>query len=66
MKKENLKIILEIDKLGDFDLEVINGNGKNCLQASQKLESVLGIVSNRKFKPEYRLVRQTNKTQLRN
>lgn len=66
MKKENLEIILEIDKLGDFDLEVINGNGKNCLQASQKLESALGIVSDRKFKPEYRQTQQINKTQLRN
>ncbi len=66
MKKENLEIILEIDQLGDFNLEVINGNGKNCLQASAKLESALGIVNKRKFKPEYRQIQQSNKTQLRN
>lgn len=62
MKKE-LEIILEVDELGDFNLEVINGNGKNCLEATKKLEETLGTVNDRKFKPEYRQQNQINNTQ---
>ncbi len=64
MKKQELEIILEVDELGNFNLEVVNGDGKNCLQATQKLEKVLGVVHKRNFKPEVRQnekINQTNK-----
>lgn len=67
MKKQELEIILEVDNLGDFNLEVLNGDGKNCTKATEKLEEVLGIVKDRKFKPEYRQKQKINNTnQLRN
>lgn len=53
MKKE-LQIILEIDENGYFNIEVFNGDGKNCVEATKKLEDVLGVVNDRKFKLEYR------------
>lgn len=65
MKKE-LEIILEIDIDGDFNIEVIGGNGKNCVDATKKLEEVLGTVDNRKFKPEYRQTNQTLNNRIRN
>jgi len=66
MKKQELEIILEVDELGDFNLEVLNGDGKNCLEATKKLEQVLGVVNDRKFKPEYRQNQQKQINRLRN
>lgn len=62
MSKQELEIILEVDELGNFNLEVVNGDGKNCLQATQKLEKVLGVVNDRKFKPEVRQNQKINQT----
>ncbi|NCO76668.1 MAG: DUF2997 domain-containing protein [Cyanobacteria bacterium] len=65
MKKE-LEIMLEVDENGDFNIEVFNGDGKNCVEATKNLEDVLGVVNNRKFKPEYRQQNVKNVNRLRN
>lgn len=65
MKKE-LEILLEIDENGDFNIEVFNGDGKNCTEATKKLESALGTVTDKKFKPEHRQQTIQKSTKLRN
>lgn len=66
MTQKHPTIILEVDEQGDFNLEVLDGDGKNCVQATQKLESALGTISERQFKPEYRHLNQQNPNQLKN
>ena len=65
MKKE-LEILLEVDENGDFNIEVFNGDGKNCVEATKKLETALGSVTDKKFKPEYRKVNNTTTARLKN
>jgi hypothetical protein len=65
--KKKLEIMLKIDENGDFNIEVFNGDGKNCVEATKHLENALGNVSDRKYKPEYRQNNKVNNTnRLRN
>jgi hypothetical protein len=49
-----MKILLTVNPEGSTQIEVIGGDGKNCLKATEALEEALGAVKDREFKPEYR------------
>lgn len=48
-----LEAVFEIDADGNFDIDVLNGDGKNCRQFTAELEQALGTVTNRELKPEF-------------
>ncbi len=54
----NPEIIINVEKSGNFTLEVNGSSGDNCLSLTQPLEEALGGVDNREFKPEYRQISQ--------
>jgi hypothetical protein len=47
------ELIIEINTDGTSNLEVINGDGKNCKTFSKKFEENLGAVTKRTYKEEY-------------
>lgn len=47
-----LKITIN-HQTGEVIIEAVNYQGKGCLQATKKLEENLGIIGDRKFKPEF-------------
>ena len=49
----NSEISITIDKDGNFNIEVLNGHGKSCQDLTRPFEEGLGVVSDKKFKPEY-------------
>ena len=59
----NPEIIINVDKDGNFTLEVNGSSGDNCLSLTQPLEEALGGVDNRNFKPEYRQTSQVHQQQ---
>ncbi|MEL6853495.1 MAG: DUF2997 domain-containing protein [Cyanobacteria bacterium J06607_13] len=48
-----LEAVIQIDVSGNFNLDVLNGDGKNCREFTDELEQGLGMVDNREAKPEY-------------
>ncbi len=61
-----MEIILTVNLDGTSQIEVIGGDGKTCLDQTQALESALGTVKSRNFKPEYRQANTQHRTQLKN
>jgi hypothetical protein len=49
-----MEILVTVNPDGSSEIEVIGGDGKNCVNQTQALEEALGKVENRDFKPEYR------------
>ncbi|PNW26673.1 UNVERIFIED_CONTAM: hypothetical protein BEN50_21605 [Euhalothece sp. KZN 001] len=54
MSRKQEEVIITIDKDGNPKIEVEGGDGKTCVDLTKELESQLGTVDERKFKPEYR------------
>ena len=50
---EYQNIIIKIDKEGKLFLEVDGVKGKKCLSITKELESMLGTLEKREFKPEF-------------
>lgn len=50
---KNSELTITIDKDGNFNIEVLNGDGKSCQDLTRPFEEGLGVVSDKKFKPEY-------------
>ena len=47
------EIIIDFDETGEVNLEGKGFQGKSCDEAMAHFEKSLGVVSNRKNKPEY-------------
>ncbi len=60
------EILLTIDENGETVLEVINGDGKTCTSLTQALETAIGTVRDRQFKPEHRQAQVTQINTLKN
>lgn len=46
-------MVITIDKLGNVTVDTDGFTGDECVNETKKLESELGIVSNRNRKPDY-------------
>lgn len=46
-------MVITIDKLGNVTVDTDGFTGDECVNETKKLESELGIVSNRNKKPDY-------------
>ena len=51
---KELELIITVSTTGETELEVLNGDGKNCTNFSQGFEDALGKIKNRNFKKEAR------------
>lgn len=50
-----VEIIIDIDEHGNATIEGKGFVGEDCVKLTKELEEALGVVENRRFKPEYRL-----------
>jgi hypothetical protein len=57
------KIIIEFDVAGEVQMEGKGFKGKSCDEAMGQFEKALGVVSNRKNRPEYFQGVRTNANQ---
>jgi hypothetical protein len=57
------EIIIDFDMSGEVHLEGKGFQGKGCDEAMGHFEKALGVVSNRKNKPDYSLGVKTNASQ---
>jgi hypothetical protein len=60
-----MEILVTVNQDGSSEIEVVGGNGKNCLKETEALEEALGKVENRNFKPEYRNSNTQNLNRIR-
>lgn len=66
---KNTEVVVEIGADGNFNFEVLNGDGKTCTALTKPLEEAVGVVTEREFKPEHNRIaplnaQSTKKTQL--
>jgi hypothetical protein len=66
MKTKQPEILVTIDEEGETHIEVLNGNGKTCTGLTHELETAIGQVQERQFKPEHCQAQISQNQQLRN
>ena len=50
------ELILKVNEDGSCEIEVKGAKGKECMQITKEIEEAMGVVADRKYKPEFNLV----------
>jgi hypothetical protein len=66
MQSKQPEILLTIDENGETQIEVLNVSGKSCTELTDALETAIGHVQQRQFKPEHRQVQGVQTQRLKN
>jgi hypothetical protein len=48
------QVIIEIDKIGNVNIDAVGFQGTACEDATRPIERALGLVKDKQKKPEYR------------
>lgn len=63
MNQQQSTVIIKVSPQGEISIEVDGIKGSDCTALTQPLEDQLGVVQDRKLKPEYKLRKVANQNQ---